>query len=126
MWFLSRQFVTSIHPAHLRDQIFTPDRLRSLRGKTLAHYHKYFDSFVVTLEAHLTFSLSLNPSSILETTTVPLKSTTPSKLVPAQSDPKADKSHSRVASATVAPIAKSQCFPCDTPCSSCFVKLKDM
>jgi hypothetical protein len=55
--FLSRQFVTSIHPAHIRDQIFTPDRLRSLRGKTLAHYLKRFDTFVVDLEKHLTFGL---------------------------------------------------------------------
>jgi hypothetical protein len=120
--FLSRQFVQSIYPSHIRDQIFTPDRLRTLRGKTLAHYFKQFDSFVATLEHCLTFSQSLNPANSSDTTPVVQKTATPSKLVPTHSTPKVEPSHSRVASATVAPIAKTQCVPCDTPCLSCFVK----
>jgi hypothetical protein len=119
---LSRQFVQSIYPSHIRDQIFTPDRLRTLRGKTLAHYLKHFDTFVVALEKHLTFSLCLYPFPPSDSTTVTHKSTTPSNIVTAQPTPKVEKSHSRVASATVAPVVKSQCVPCDTPCPSCFVK----
>ena len=120
--FLCRQFVSSIYPVHLWDQMFTPDRLWSFRGKTLARYIKYFDSFVDTSEAHLNFSLGLNPSSTSDFATVPNKSPLPPKPLPVLLNPKADKSHSRVASATVAPIVRTQCNPCDTSCMSCFLK----
>jgi hypothetical protein len=95
---------------------------RMIRELTLAHYFKQFDSFVATLEHYLTFSQSLNPASSAETIPVVPKPATPSKLVPTQSTPKVETSHSRIASATVPLSAKTQCTPCDTPCLSCFVK----
>jgi hypothetical protein len=75
--FLCRQFVTSIFPIHYRDQIFTPDRLRLLRGQTLAHYIDHFDKLVEKLEAHNTFSLGLNPPPTTEPPTVKPKTSLP-------------------------------------------------
>ena len=117
--FLCRQFVTSIFPIHYRDQIFTPDRLRLLRGQTLAHYIDHFDKFVEKLEAHNTFSLGLNPPPTAEPPTVKPKTSLPTS---GPKTPSSDKSHSRVASAKTVSAIPIQSLPCDTSCISCFVK----
>ena len=117
--FLCRQFVSSIFPIHYRDQIFTPDRLRLLRGQTLAHYIDHFDKFVEKLEAHNTFSLGLNPPPTADPPNVKPKTSLPTS---GPKTPSLDKSHSRVASAKTVPAIPIQSLPCGTSCISCFLK----
>jgi len=113
--FLCSRFVSSIFPECIRDEIYTATRLRSLRGKSLAHHITFFDKFVKKWENHVTFGLALSPH--VPSPTAP----TPHKPAKHTASP-GQQTHTRVASVQAAPPSLvPTTLPLDGPCLSCYL-----